>query len=114
MARSRGLRESEFVLLARGAGVSRWRLLRAHVVPNLALVLLAQFWIAVPVFILAEANLSLLGLGVSEPMPSLCSLLREMESVLSIRGDICNFAALAVLLLVVGSLQLAFYRSEMN
>ena len=63
MARSRGLRESEFVLLARGAGVSRWRLLRAHVVPNLAPVLLAQFWIAVPVFILAEANLSLLGLG---------------------------------------------------
>ena len=47
-------------------------------------------------------------------MPSLGSLLREMESVLSIRGDICNFAALAVLLLVVGSLQLAFYRSEVN
>lgn len=114
MARARGLRESEFVLLARAAGVSRWRLLKVQIAPHLGPVLLAQFWIAVPVFVLAEANLSLLGLGVSEPMPSLGSLLREIETVLSIRGDICNFAALAVLLLVVGSLQLAFCRSEVS
>jgi peptide/nickel transport system permease protein len=114
MARSREIRESEFVLLARASGVSRWRLLSAHVAPNLGTVLLAQFWIAVPVYILAEANLSLLGLGVSEPMPSLGSLLREMESVLTLRGDICNFVALVVLVLLVGSLQLAFNSSEVN
>jgi ABC-type dipeptide/oligopeptide/nickel transport system permease subunit len=114
LARSRRLRESEFVLLARAGGVSRWRLLRIHVAPNLWPVLLAQFWIAVPVFILAEANLSLLGLGVAEPMPSLGSLLRELESVLAIRSDICSFAALAMLVLVVGGLQMAFHRTEVN
>jgi peptide/nickel transport system permease protein len=114
LARSRGIRESDFVLLARATGVSRRRLLWVHVAPNLWPVLMAQFWIAVPVFILAEANLSLLGLGVAEPMPSLGSLLREMESVLSIRGDLCCFAALAVLMLVVGSLQVAFHGSEVN
>ena len=86
LARSRALRESEFVLLARATGVSSWRLLSVHVAPNLWPVMIAQFWIALPVFILAEANLSLLGLGVAEPLPSLGSLLREMESVLSIRG----------------------------
>jgi len=114
MARSRALRESEFVLQARAMGVSRRRLLSVHVAPNLCPVLMAQFWIALPVFILAEANLSLLGLGVAEPLPSLGSLLREMEGVLSIRGDLCCFAALAVLLLVVGSLQVAFHHNEVN
>jgi peptide/nickel transport system permease protein len=114
MARSRALRESDFALQARATGVSRWRLLCVHVAPNLLPVLMAQFWIALPVFILAEANLSLLGLGVAEPLPSLGSLLREMESVLSIRGDLCCFAAMAVLLLVVGSLQVAFHHSEVN
>ncbi len=33
-----------------------------------------------PVFILSEANLGLLGLGVSEPLPSWGALLRELEN----------------------------------
>lgn len=114
LARSRRLRQSEFVLLARASGVPRWRLLCIHVMPNLWPVLVAQFWIAVPVFILAEANLSLLGLGVAEPLPSLGSLLRELETVLSIRGDVCNFAALFVLVLMVSSLQVAFVKHEVS
>jgi peptide/nickel transport system permease protein len=114
LARAQGIRQSEYLLFARAAGVPHWRLLCVHVAPNLWPILMAQFWIAVPVFILAEANLSLLGLGVAEPMPSLGSLLRELESVLSIRVDLCSFAALAVLLLVVGGLQVAFHRSEVN
>ncbi|HZD31488.1 MAG TPA: ABC transporter permease subunit [Candidatus Angelobacter sp.] len=114
LARSRALRQADFILLARAAGVSRARLLWVHVTPNLGPVLLAQFWIAVPVFILAEANLSLLGLGVSEPMPSLGSLLREMESALSLRGDLCVFAGFFVLLLVVGSLQVIVHQREVS
>ena len=112
MARSRKLRQSEFILLAQSNGASRWRLLRVHVLPNLWPLLTAQFWIAVPVFILAEANLSLLGLGVQEPLPSLGSLLRELETVLSIRNDLCSFAALLVLIAIVSSLQLAFLKHE--
>ena len=114
MARSRMLRQSEFVLLARSNGVSRLRLLTVHVMPNLWPVVSAQFWIAVPVFMLAEANLSLLGLGVQEPLPSLGSLLRELETVLSIRNDVCSFAALIVLMVMVSSLQLAFLKREVS
>jgi len=106
-ARASRLRQSQFLMLARGAGISRWRLLSRHVVPNLRPVLFAQFWITVPVFILAEANLSLLGLGVAEPLPSLGSLLRDMESILSLGGGVAPFAALIVLMLVGGSLQIA-------
>ena len=98
--------------MARAAGVSKQRLLCVHVMPNLWPVLLTQFWIAVPVFILAEANLSLLGLGVAEPLPSLGSLLREMESALSMRGDLGSFAALGLLFVLVSSLQIAFPQRE--
>ena len=114
MARARALRESEFVLAARAAGIPSRRLLWVSIAPNLWPVLLAQFWIALPLFILAEANLSLLGLGVGEPMPSLGSLLRDLESVMSLRSDLASFAGLAVLLLIVGSLQVVAHEREVN
>jgi peptide/nickel transport system permease protein len=82
------------------------------VIPNLRPVLVAQFWISVPVFVLAEANLSILGLGVAEPMPSLGSMLRELESVLSFRGDLCRFAALVMLIVIVSSLQIVAGQPE--
>ncbi len=111
-ARASRLQHSQFMLLARASGVSRCRLLCRHVMPNLRPVLLAQFWISVPVFILAEANLSLLGLGVAEPLPSLGSLLRELETVLSLGWDVSRFAALIVLVAVVSSLQIAVSHQE--
>jgi peptide/nickel transport system permease protein len=105
LARAQGLRRADFILLARASGISPWRVLGKHVMPNLRPVLLAQFWIAVPVFVLAEANLSILGLGVAEPLPSLGSLLRELETMLSLPVEWCRFAALAMLILLVSSLQ---------
>ena len=51
-----------------------------HLLPNLKPVLRAQFWIFVPVFLLTEANLGLLGLGVLEPMPSLGGMLAELQN----------------------------------
>ena len=76
----RSLRESDFVLQARAAGCHPARLLIRHVLPNVKPVLLAQFWISVPLFILTEANLGMLGLGVTEPLPSWGNLLRELEN----------------------------------
>jgi ABC-type dipeptide/oligopeptide/nickel transport system permease subunit len=113
-ARASHLRHADFALSARAAGISQARLLRVHLLPNLRPLLLTQFWIAVPVFVLAEANLSLLGLGVSEPLPSLGSLLREMESGMSLGLDLCSIAPLFLLLLLVGSSQIAFHTTEVN
>src|SRR6266446_1798492 len=61
------LRASDFVRQARAAGLPGQRLFWIHVMPNLKPVLYAQFWISIPVFILSEANLGILGLGVAEP-----------------------------------------------
>jgi ABC-type dipeptide/oligopeptide/nickel transport system permease subunit len=61
----------------------------------------AQFWLSIPVFILTEANLGILGLGVSEPLPSWGSLLRELESYSSIRSNAWQFVPLILLVAVV-------------
>jgi peptide/nickel transport system permease protein len=75
----RRLRTSDFILLAEAHGTTPWRLLSRHLIPNMKPILLAQFWIAVPAYILAETTLGMLGLGVAEPLPSWGGLLREIE-----------------------------------
>jgi ABC-type dipeptide/oligopeptide/nickel transport system permease subunit len=74
----RAVAPSGFLLQARALGLPPWRICRTHLFPHLGPVLAAQFWIAVPLFLLSEANLGLLGLGVTEPLPSLGSLLLEL------------------------------------
>jgi peptide/nickel transport system permease protein len=111
-AGARDLRNSEFVLLARASGLHGFRLFAVHVLPNLKPVLYAQFWISVPVFILSEANLGVLGLGVAEPMPSWGGLLRELESMWSPAAEVWKLVPLVLLIAVVGSLQLLISHEE--
>ncbi len=109
---SASLRSSDFVRQARAAGVPAHRLFWMHVLPNLTPVLYAQFWISIPVFILSEANLGILGLGVAEPMPSWGSLLKELEGLISIGDEPWKFVPLVLLVLVVMSFQLLLSRQD--
>ena len=105
------LRDSDFILQARASGVTPWRLISRQLIPNVMPVLLAQFWIAVPVFILAEATLGMLGLGVSEPLPSWGSMLRELEGG-NLRAQPWIAAPAVLLAAVVGCFQLIFPRED--
>ena len=109
-AGARTVRNSDFVLLARASGVGRVRLLFLHVLPNLKPVLLAQFWISIPVFILSEANLGILGLGVAEPLPSWGSLLRELENFANFGGEYWRLVPLVLLVATVTSFQMILSR----
>ena len=106
------LRNSDFVRQARASGVQGGRLFWIHVLPNLKPVLYAQFWISIPVFILSEANLGILGLGVSEPLPSWGSLLKELEGLVSVGEEPWKFVPLLLLVVVVTSFQLALSNSD--
>lgn len=108
------IRNSDFVLQGRANGISSWRIAVHHVMPNLKPLLFAQFWISVPVYILSEANLGILGLGVAEPLPSWGSLLRELEDLSALSGEVWRLAPLIVLLVVVGSFELLLSRSEVS
>lgn len=92
---------SEFVLLARASGCGPWRIAMAQVAPNVLPLVLAQFLVTAPAFLLAEANLGLLGLGVPEPLPSLGGLLRELENVSAIPSHPLVLAPAGLLFLIV-------------
>ncbi|HEY6349700.1 MAG TPA: ABC transporter permease [Candidatus Angelobacter sp.] len=113
-AGTRDMMKSEFVWLARATGFSGFKLVRLHLLPNLRGTLLAQFWISIPVFIIAEANLGVLGLGVSEPLPSLGSLLRELQHVVTLRPEPWQFVPLIVLIVVVSSFQTLLNKHEVR
>jgi len=112
-ADTRSLSQSDFALLARASGAGGFRLLWRHVLPNLRPILFAQFWISVPVFILTEANLGILGLGVAEPLPSWGSLLRELESYSSLTAEPWRLLPLVLLIAVVSCFQIVLHKEEL-
>ena len=112
-ADARTFSQSDFVLLARASGSSGFRLLWRHLIPNLKPILFAQFWISIPVFILTEANLGILGLGVAEPLPSWGSLLRELESFSSVSTQPWQFVPLILFIVVVSSFHLVLTKQEL-
>src|SRR5205807_907788 len=103
---TRTLRNSEFVLQARACGCRGWRLLLRQVLPNLKPVLYAQFWVSIPIFLLSEANLGILGLGVAEPLPSWGNLLRGLENYSAVLNNPWRVAPLGLLIIVVSCFQL--------
>jgi len=111
-ATASSLRDSDFVRQARASGIHGTRLFWVHVLPNLKPVLYAQFWISIPAFILSEANLGILGLGVAEPMPSWGSLLKELEGLVSVGEEPWKFVPLILLVVVVTSFQLVLSKQE--
>ena len=78
------LSEREFIEAARAGGLSNWRIIRKHLLPNIlapALVL-ASYYVAVA--IIAEAALSFIGLGAQPPLPSLGQMVAEGRNFLQL------------------------------
>ena len=63
-------RETEFVLAARALGASEYQIIARHILRNSLTPLLVSFTFAVPLSIFAEAGLSFLGIGITEPTAS--------------------------------------------
>ncbi len=103
-AACRNLRASDLVIQARACGLANGRILCRHLIPNVRPVLAAQFRASLPLYILAEANLGLLGLGVADPMPSWGNLLRPLES--GFVPHPCAWAPLGLMMIVVVCLYL--------
>jgi len=105
-------RTSDFTLLAHAAGSARYRIAAVHIVPNLLPLATAQFLTTVPAFLLAEANLGLLGLGVPEPLPSLGGMLRELENISALPAHPMALAPAAVLFVIVSCFHLLVSADE--
>jgi len=64
------LREKEFVDAARSLGASDWRIITREILPNLMGPVLVWVTLTIPSYILGEAGLSFLGVGVQPPTAS--------------------------------------------
>jgi len=79
---TRALRGRDYILAERAMGASTVRILRDHVLPNIAAPLFILASMDVPAVVGMEAGLSFLGLGVSPPTPSWGSILNDGYSYL--------------------------------
>ncbi len=71
------LREQEFILAARAMGGSTGRIIARHLMPNMMGVIVVNITLDIPNVIFTEAFLSMLGMGVPPPYPSLGTMVSE-------------------------------------
>lgn len=78
-------RQQAYVEAARGFGASGRQILGRHLVPAIRPFVATQAILLLPAFVAAEATLSFIGLGFTEPTPSWGTLLRESFNVRVLR-----------------------------
>ncbi len=93
------MRAADWMIQGRAGGLRTSQLMRRHVLPRIGPLLLPQFLISIPVFLIAEANLGTLGLGVSEPLPSWGSMLLELDNSAMLAGT--HWVYLPIVLLIL-------------
>jgi len=100
------LRNKEFILAAKTMGMSSWRIMWKHVIPNLYGTILVIASINFATAILVEAGLSYLGLGVQPPVPSLGNMLKENYGYATSGYVVLSIAPALVILVLVLSFNL--------
>jgi peptide/nickel transport system permease protein len=97
----RQMADSGWLLQARASGVSPRRIALVHAWPHLRALAAAQFRTLLPAYILSEASLGLLGLGVAEPLPSWGNLLAELQHPDRVSDNPWILAPLGLLMVVM-------------
>lgn len=106
------LRQQDFVRLAEGFGASHPAILRHHILPHLRGLASIQLYVAIPRYILAEVTLSFLGLGVTDPYPSLGTLLADAANYQALMAySWLLFPALALIPIILSYHELANVRN---
>ena len=94
------LREREFVQAARVLGMTDWRIILRHVIPNTLAPVIVYTTLGIGNTILVEASLSFLGLGVQPPTPSWGNMISDGRDALVTAWWIATFPGLAIVLTV--------------
>lgn len=75
------LKNEDYVMAARLAGVSTWKIIWKHLVPGFMGYLIVSITLGIPGSIVGETSMSYLGLGIKSPATSWGVLLQEASSV---------------------------------
>jgi len=95
---SLSMREKEFVDASRSLGASNWRILFRELLPNLVAPIIVYSTLIIASYVLAEAGLSFLGLGIHPPQSSWGNLLASAPDYYLAQPWLMLWPGLAVLL----------------
>ncbi len=96
-------RERDYVVAARAVGVTRRRLITAHLLPNAISPIVVAATLGVGGAMLEAAGLGFLGLGPNDPArPDWGTMLAEGEGLLQSSPQLLLFPSVAILVTVVG------------
>lgn len=73
------VRQQEFIMAAQALGVSSWKIITRHLIPNTIGVIIVSATFEIPGFIFSEAFLSYIGLGVQSPDTSWGAMASEAQ-----------------------------------
>lgn len=92
------LREKEFIEAARMVGASDWRIIRSHLLPHLIAPIIVYSTLIVAGYVLGEAGLSFLGVGIPLPTSSWGNLLATAPDFYTLQPWLMVWPGLAVLI----------------
>lgn len=95
------VRNSEYVESARSIGLSEWRIVMVHILPNCLSPILVTVTLRVAGAIISASSLSFLGLGVPVPSPEWGALLSAGRAYIRDASYLTMFPGLAIMLLVL-------------
>jgi peptide/nickel transport system permease protein len=75
------LKTSDFVMAARAGGVGPWRIILRHVLPGTFSYAVVAASLSIPAYILGESGLSLIGMGIQDPVPSWGNMLQAATNI---------------------------------
>ena len=96
------LREKEFVEASRAQGISTFRLLWDHILPNNLAPIIVLVTVGAASAIISTAALSFIGLGAQPPMPEWGLMLSEGRPYITSAPHIIFFPGIFILFLVLG------------
>jgi ABC-type dipeptide/oligopeptide/nickel transport system permease subunit len=95
------IRENDFIAAARSMGASNARIMLREIVPNVMGPVLVWITLTIPVYILGEAGLSFLGVGIQPPSVSLGDMLSDAGNYLEVDPAYLFFPGITILITVL-------------
>lgn len=97
-------REQDYVAAAKVVGVSNWRIVWRHVLPNVIQPIIVLGTMGIGAAVLSEAAFSYLGVGIQEPTPSLGLMIDKAQGMFGSAPHLLIFPGLALIITVLGFL----------
>jgi peptide/nickel transport system permease protein len=96
------LRDREFIQSARAIGVSKWRIIVHHIVPNIIGPVIVLMTLNIATNILLESSLTFVGLGVDATIPSWGGMLADGRTYVQSAWWVTVFPGFAIMFTVLG------------